>query len=422
MMVAMKNKKTQTLGLIFSCLVLIELVSVSCTTLKMASLFMSGEIEKKNFLIEIPLRFQQGLLHLEVRLNDKEPLRRFVFDTGAAFCVVSPELAADLGLRSVVSDTAADSAGHRNKVDFVILESVEIAGLSFRRIPAAVVDLKNSKALRCYDFEGVIGVNLIRLAEAWQVDYRGEKLRLSDQAKNLAGAGSFYRLSLRRNIQRIPEVEVRFFENRSLWLEIDTGSTRGFSLNSKEWRKLEKGKQEIPWVLKRGISSAGAFGVNSAESHVVKIDRLQLGAFRAGTQLAEYNPNFKSHVGNDFWRNFRLTFNWPKNELCLEPLTPEPEPAELVTFGFGFDYDQEQKGLRVSLLYENSSDFKTGLELGDRIISIAGKNLESVSQDEYCRVKADPNVLFGDLQEVRIVVRREREDKEFVLKKTRLLY
>jgi len=417
----MKNTERQSRRLLLFTLMLLAYFSGSCTTLKMASLFTSGNIETNIFAIEVPLRFRQELLHLDVRLNGKEPLRRFVFDTGAAFCVVSPELASELGLPREASDTASDSTGRKNKVDFVVLDSVEIGGLLFRNIAAAVVSLKNSQGLRCYDFQGVIGANLIRLAESWQIDYRKEKLRVSDQAKSAAGTGGGFLLPMRRNIQRIPEVEIRFFENRALWLEWDSGSTGGLDLNSADWKKLTEGKPQIPSVRKIGIYSAGAFGVNTAESRVAKIEELRLGDFRAGDQLVESNPETKSRVGNTFLRNYRITVNWSKNEMWLEPYIPEPGPAELITYGFGYDYDQEHKGIRVSLLYEKSAAFEAGLKIGDRIISINGTSLDSVVENEYCRFKADPTALFGDGEEIRIVVRRETELKECKLKKTRLL-
>lgn len=296
----MKYTEKQSRRLLLLTLMILTYFSGSCTTLKMASLFTSGNIAAKNFAIEIPLQFRQDLLHLDIRLNGKEPWRRFVFDTGAAFCVVTPELVSELGLRSEASDTASDSTGRKNKVDFVILDSVEIGGLLFRNIAAAVINLKNSQGLRCYDFQGVIGANLIRLAESWQIDYRGEKLRVSDQANSVAGTGGGFLLPMRRNIQRIPEVEVRFFENRALWIEMDSGATGGLDINSADWQKLTEGKPQIPSVQKIGISSAGAFGVNTAESRVAKIDELRLGHFRIRGQLIEYNPKTKSKVGKYF--------------------------------------------------------------------------------------------------------------------------
>lgn len=46
----------------------------------------------------VPLRRSRGNWVAEVRLNDARPAR-FVVDTGASICVISPELAADLGVR-----------------------------------------------------------------------------------------------------------------------------------------------------------------------------------------------------------------------------------------------------------------------------------------------------------------------------------
>ena len=101
----------------------------SCTMIKMGSLFLSGKMEQKNYKREIECEYQGRLILIEVKINNKPKIFRFIFDTGAAFNVITPDVALELNLQKEVSDTISDSNRKTKKIEFLKLREIEFAGL-----------------------------------------------------------------------------------------------------------------------------------------------------------------------------------------------------------------------------------------------------------------------------------------------------
>ncbi len=99
----------------------------------------------------VPLRRSRGNWFAEVRLNDTRTAR-FVVDTGASLCVVSPEVAADLGIRPgpraetvPMQVVGGVTAGPR-----ITLESMSVGDTELQNVAAVIHSLGP-------DIDGLLG-------------------------------------------------------------------------------------------------------------------------------------------------------------------------------------------------------------------------------------------------------------------------
>jgi C-terminal processing protease CtpA/Prc len=126
-------------------------------------------------------------------------------------------------------------------------------------------------------------------------------------------------------------------------------------------------------------------------------------------------------VGNGFFHNYTITFNWQKEILTLAiPNTPKRK-IELPTYGFGYAYNENTRSLYVNFLYNPSPASQAGLKIKDKIISINGLSLEGIQLDDYCKFLFHPETLMGKGNQIELVILRNGQTKTFTLTKKDLL-
>jgi hypothetical protein len=106
-----------------------------------------------------PMVERYGKPYVMVTLNGKGPFR-FVIDTGTGGnALVTPELAAELGLPTVGHATLSDSSGQGGKkVPIVFIQSLQVAGVEFANIRA----ISHSFFAEAGTCEGILGFTLFR--------------------------------------------------------------------------------------------------------------------------------------------------------------------------------------------------------------------------------------------------------------------
>lgn len=407
----MKVGKWLWIGLI---LTVILFIFMGCTMMEMGSLFLAGDLEKKGFYTEVDFHFRRGLILVPVQINDGQETYHFIFDTGAAFNVVSTAITQKYAIASKAADSISDAAKKSEKIKFTKIERITMGGIPFERTAAAIFDLDRSPAIRCYNADGVIGVNLMRLVPYWHIDYARKKLIFTDQVNRLPRPAISVILPFKQNIQRIPIITMEWNGLR-LPFGVDLGSNSGFSAPLEYWEKMRSRQMDIPTVTGHGEFSIGALGKKTYQDHSAAIiNNIRIGNYRAPFLLITFLQETNASVGNDFFRYFAMTIDWPKKEIILTPQVPVERPI-LKTFGFSFN-EQEQY-LYVNYLYDKSPAEAAGLKIGDRILQINDLKLDSLPLDGYCRFFQQPELFYGEGDVIVLKIRREGEDRTYTLQK-----
>lgn len=382
----------------------------SCTMIKMGSLFLSGKMEEKNYKKEIECEYQGRLILVKVKINNSPKIYKFIFDTGAAFNVISEDIASELNLQKKASDTISDANRKTEETEFVKIRDIEFAGLHFLNSAAAVMDLKGTPALKCYEADGVIGANTIRHIPYWQINYRKGEMIFTDKPELISDENEFFTIPFKRTIQRIPIIEMITDHGNKLKFEVDLGSTGGFTGDFDQFKEICNSDNDFRYFERYGEISGGALGIKEGVGYIGKINHFKMGELSVNTRAINFLENIDPRVGNKFFENFIFTMDWKNKKIVLIPATDSIIPDQLDSFGFSYSYREDKKSLYISEIYENSPAYHSILQIGDIIVGFNKKNMRHLEFSEYCDlIFHKTNELFENQNN--IVLEIERENK-----------
>jgi len=95
-----------------------------------------------------------------------------------------------------------------------------------------------------------------------------------------------------------------------------------------------------------------------------------------------------SCIGKDFLHAFRMTFDCQRNEILLSPVEGMQVEDNFETYGIRTSFDQ-QNHLIEKGFWENSSADRAGINPGDEIIKICGRNASELSDSDIIALRRD---------------------------------
>ncbi|HZE70660.1 MAG TPA: aspartyl protease family protein [Pyrinomonadaceae bacterium] len=279
---------------------------------------------------------------LKVRVNGQKNPLRFVLDTGSGMSVVSEETAQRLGLRPVARGGLARAVGGGGKFEIVYgyLSSLELGEVRVENVPVYIRRFYDEKN----PVDGYIGLSLISKYVA-MLDYGQRTLtlvrqRLDDDAGGWAtidraiASQAGNAPAVASMMQEIPlrttcsgflsgEVGLEGFE-KPLNFIIDTGAS--VSVVS---QKLAEFETITAYLQPSKMRVFGAAGVTENVDTVL-LPKVMLGALvreRISAAVLDMEPvnetaGFTQNgiLGGNFLRHFRVSFDFARGVIRLEPL------------------------------------------------------------------------------------------------------
>jgi hypothetical protein len=341
-------------------------------------------MEQKNYKKEIECEYQGRLIFVEVKINNTPKIYKFIFDTGAAFNVISKDIVLELNLQKIVSDTISDANRKTKKIEFVKIRDIEFAGLHFFNSAAAVMDLQGTTALKCYSADGVIGANIIRHVPYWQINYKKGKMIITDKPGLISDKNKYFTIPYKRSIQRLPIIEIIADNRIKLKFVVDLGSTGGFHGNFNQFQKICKSDIDFRYFERYGELSGGALGIKKGVGYTGKLNNLKIGDLSINSELIDFQDNIGPSVGNKFFENFIFMLDWKNKKFLLIPINDPMITEEVASFGFSVSYQEDKKHLYISGICKNSPAYNAKLQVGDRIVGLNKKNMRHLDFSEYC--------------------------------------
>jgi predicted aspartyl protease/Flp pilus assembly protein TadD len=261
---------------------------------------------------------------INVRVNGrKEPLR-FVLDTGSGISVISDETAKQLGLKAVARGGMARAVGGKFEIVYGFLQSMEIGEARIENVPVYIRHFYNDGI----PVDGYIGLAVIN-KYVTTVDYGTRSFTLKRQRAGddpvVTPSTSGIEIPIRTTSSGFLSGEVQVEGvNNPLNFIIDTGAS--ICVVSEKMMELDEMSNFKHPSRMRVYGAAGIaegvqtlvlprvlLGAHSREK--VDVAVLDLGAVNETTGFIQ-----NGIVGGNFLRHFRVTFDFKKSVMLLEPL------------------------------------------------------------------------------------------------------
>jgi hypothetical protein len=383
----------------------------SCSIFKTIKLIKQGEIEQKQFKVQIPFENRAGLIVLKVKINEIE--HDFLFDTGAP-TVLSENLFKKLNLKVKSDQKTTDSQGNTSQLGFVEVDKISIGKINFLNIGAAVTDLNQTPEMSCMKIDGILGANLMRKG-IWQIDYDKQIITITNSKDSLLIPENANIIKFSPDLAGIPLTEVNYNGTIDKNVTIDLGSNGDFSSSIKVFNKFNN--KYVP-IYRFGAKASGAFGSSSAIDTTIYaiIPEIKLGDIALSNQIVEFQKNAKT-IGTEFFKNYRVIINWFDNELIMVK-NKDYNYSTLKSYGISPIFKENK--IFVGSIYMNSSASDQGIKLGDQILEMDGKNFRNCNNDCWCdEIIEGYNV--KESQPMSVIILRDNQELKFQLKFNKLL-
>jgi tetratricopeptide (TPR) repeat protein len=262
---------------------------------------------------------------ISVRVNGrKEPLR-FVLDTGSGISVISDETAKHLGIKAVARGGMARAVGGKFEIVYGFLDSMEIGDARIENVPVYIRHFYNDDI----PVDGYIGLAVVT-KYITTVDYGArtfvlKRQRASDDDNASTVSQSGIEIPIRTTSSGFLSGEVQVEGvSKPLNFIIDTGAS--ISVVSQKMMELDEMSSFKHPARMRVYGAAGiADGVQT-----LVLPRVLLGAHArekvdvAVLDLEAVNETTgfiqNGIIGGNFLRHFRVTFDFKRSVIVLEPL------------------------------------------------------------------------------------------------------
>jgi predicted aspartyl protease len=326
----------------------------------------------------LPLE-RRGEHHFARVSIDGGPPRTFLVDTGAGLTAISRELADTLG---VTLGGSMDIVGLGGGVEAhsATLKSVAMGSIVRKDVSCLVLDFGDMRTSMGLEVEGILGFSALN-RYAVTFDFAHGALEIvQNAARRVPNPGG----------ARVP---LEMLGGQALVAaKIDGVDAGAFILDTGSWitfvpadvgRKLATEKR-VP-----GVSFVGADG-RLLEAEAVRARSLSIGAARVdrpvvlyATSGGEKDPigltlasGERGVLGANVLRKFRVTLDYPRNELVLEPSeragADEEGIAQFGLIGPGIVLRATADGIAVRNVVVGSPAARAGIKPGDRVLEIDG--------------------------------------------------
>jgi predicted aspartyl protease len=303
-----------------------------------------------------------------VGINNSENHNTFVFDTGSEYCVIDEKLANRLSLNFIKQTKVVDASGKVKIRDIVSIDTLQIFGNLFFNILATIIDLSQYS---CEQISGIIGNNVIQQA-TWQIDFPDNKITLFPSSQN----GFTIPLIFKSN--NLPYIKLkskkRSFDN----FLFDTGNRQKMVFCENDLKYFKASAITSQYFYLEKSLNANEFRKKITKETLIR--SYNIGEITIDSCFAIFNGKNRV-IGNSLFSKSIITINYPEKKIIVS--------RKEISFNrtvnpSGLNLGKNQNGdIYISQIRKNSNIEKSGLKVGDIILSINGLKTHSI-KDFFC--------------------------------------
>jgi hypothetical protein len=393
--------------------ILISLFSINSNAQakEMLEWLTQGEVKNESYNSEIPFRYVDGYIFLDIIQNNKT--YNFLFDTGAEVTAIEKSIINEFEFIPHGTSTVSGPVITDGDVNTVIIPRIIVSDVEFINTGAVPFDFGFAKKKFCDKVDGIIGSNLLKKAK-WQIDYKKKVIRLSNDIEKLISEIPKYTLTIKLPIKgwgtETVEIDIDGYISE---FDFDTGNGREKMVLKATSIKNFIGNNKHT-IIQYGFSKSALdyrFIANN-----VTIGDLQLNNQNISLQREVKNLQL---LGNRFFENYIVTIDWEKHQLFLEP-TKDIISDELIDFELNFKANFETNKIEVATgLKSYIKDHK--ISEGAILIKVRESDVSNLSHQEFCNFWNVEWPKITDAEKLKIVISQKGKTKELILTKKKLI-
>ncbi len=333
-----------------------------------------------------------GIAFFPATVNSAGPFQ-FLLDTGGGGSHVDREIANKLGLK--LERGAASVSGSANlEVGVIPSAVIGVGGIQYRGQLIAS-PLAPLEPIFGRPFEGIIGGDFIQ-SYVLEMDYEKEVMRLyKPSAFQYVGSGRTFQISFAQGIPFI-NLELSLINGKSVkgGFLIDTGGGMAIHI-LKQIAERDRLLDGLSTLEEIGRGLGGETNHKVARGAVLSIGAYRLsGPVVAVTEDAaglSANPNSVGSVGMEALGRFKLTLDYSRKLLHLEPNRNFPVPFVYDASGLRFRATRPSFSPPYIFSVRDSSPAKeAGIESGDLLLQINGRSTSVLSFENIREALKEP--------------------------------
>ncbi len=324
----------------------------------------------------IPVDYRAKHVWLKAAVNGGAPVD-FLYDTGASVTVIDSAYAAELGIARQGS-MQGQGAGAAGSASFGEIASLKLAGadgdgVEVKGVKVGILDVNSMLGpffwRRC---AGIVGYDVIsRFVN--EIDYDHGTIRLVDpKGFRYEGKGATLPITISGHV---PVVKFKLDGAIEGEGRLDVGSSGSLDLHGPFWKKHDL-KAKAGKTLE---ATGGGFG-GTFTNYVARAKKLEVGPYAWSAPIVSFfgaetgalaSEDYAGNFGNEVFDRFKLTIDYERREIHLEPGARFDTPFRFG--GFGAQLVQRDGKIVVGQVLPGSPAAKAGLAVGDEIVSVNGK-------------------------------------------------
>jgi hypothetical protein len=335
-------------------------------------------------IAEIPFDLKNDIILIELKVNDHESPKAFVFDTGASYDVLDKGVAASLGLKANYKQEAR-GAGGAQSVDIVQNQRFMFNNLVVAENSNVVLlDLSRLRRKLERNFDGIIGYSLIS-KHVTKIDYDNQKILLYNNIQEV-NTDSYTRIPFQfMNGIPIPQLDITItLKNNHKYhgtVFFDSGAALTLSVNT-PYNKRHKLNKKVNRLLVSETENLNSKSI----SKDITIKSMTLGGYNLDEMVIslandkEGVSSYKGYLGilgAKVISRFNFILDYSSSTLYIKPNAKFSEPFEFPLSGLTLKKDNGN--IVISRVQENCEAWQKGVRQGDRLVainSITGKDID----------------------------------------------
>lgn len=371
-------------------------------------------------IAEIPFELiDDGLILLDVTINDNTEASTFLFDTGATSDLLDSTTANKLGLKANYKQDVSGTGGSKS-YDIILNQKLTLQNkIEIDSTHLVLTDLTKFKDALERKFDGIIGYSLLK-KYITKIDYENKRILLYNKIENVNITG-YKAVNFKfENGITIPQFDISvtlrneesytgkilFDSGAGLTLLINTPYNKENKLSEKAGKSLISKSENL-----HGESISEDIAIKSMNIGGYQLNEMVVSIANDKNGVSSYE-NYLGLLGAKVISKFNIVLDYSSSTLYLKPNNTFSKSFEFPLSGIGLKKVDET--IVIDRIEKTSSAYKKGIRKEDKLISVNKDSSGDIIAFRELLKKEGNNISLT-------IINSEGETKKIKIKLKRLL-